>query len=154
MHRGGFSKILLHSLNSPCDLLFAAEHSVGKTFYPTSTFNSPAANMLATQTSRRCATSRSSRVVPFAAQAPRRCVRLAAARNGQAEQASAVESLGKLSMPALASFVSFLAMDAPAMALEATNPFEGVQSNSLYVTLALFLMSVPGEPHKLAVAVQ
>ncbi|PNW71628.1 hypothetical protein CHLRE_16g662150v5 [Chlamydomonas reinhardtii] len=100
--------------------------------------------MLATQTSRRCATSRSSRVVPFAAQAPRRCVRLAAARNGQAEQASAVESLGKLSMPALASFVSFLAMDAPAMALEATNPFEGVQSNSLYVTLALFLMSVPG----------
>uniref|UniRef100_A0A7S0S0U4 Uncharacterized protein n=1 Tax=Chlamydomonas leiostraca TaxID=1034604 RepID=A0A7S0S0U4_9CHLO len=44
------------------------------------------------------------------------------------------------------SFGIFVATEYPAMAatLEPTNPFAGVQANSLYVTLALFLMSVPG----------
>jgi hypothetical protein len=32
----------------------------------------------------------------------------------------------------------------------ADSPFNGVQANSLYVTLALFLMSVPGRPHRAA----
>lgn len=46
----------------------------------------------------------------------------------------------------LTTFGMFLASEYPAMAasLEPTNPFSGIQANSLYVTLALFLMSVPG----------
>ncbi|KXZ52431.1 hypothetical protein GPECTOR_9g475 [Gonium pectorale] len=49
-------------------------------------------------------------------------------------------------MPALASLVGSIMVDAPvsAEALSPTNPFSGVQSNSLYVTLALFIMCVPG----------
>lgn len=48
------------------------------------------------------------------------------------------------------SFALYLLTEAgPAMAAELApaNPFEGNTANSLYVTLALFLMSVPGEPH-------
>ncbi|KAJ9528023.1 hypothetical protein QJQ45_005710 [Haematococcus lacustris] len=39
---------------------------------------------------------------------------------------------------------SGLFADAPALAESMANPFAGVQSNSLYVTMALFLMCVPG----------
>lgn len=45
---------------------------------------------------------------------------------------------------ALTSSCILLLSSPPALALDAANPFEGIQSNSLYVTLALFLMSVPG----------
>ncbi|GLI71590.1 hypothetical protein VaNZ11_016830 [Volvox africanus] len=53
---------------------------------------------------------------------------------------------GKLSMPALTTLASIAFLEAPASAevLNPSNPFAGVQANSLYVTLALFLMSVPG----------
>lgn len=44
----------------------------------------------------------------------------------------------------MASFSLYLMTEAPALALDAQNPFAGVQANSLYVTLALFLMCVPG----------
>jgi hypothetical protein len=50
--------------------------------------------------------------------------------------------------PALAASVALLVLTGagPAAALDAgASPFEGVTANSLYVTLALFLMSVPGE---------
>lgn len=44
------------------------------------------------------------------------------------------------------SFGLYLLTEAPAMAEGvASNPFAGIQANSLYVTLALFLMSVPGK---------
>jgi len=47
-----------------------------------------------------------------------------------------------------ASFALYLLTEAPAMAVELSpsNPFEGPTANSLYVTLGLFLMSVPGAP--------
>lgn len=46
----------------------------------------------------------------------------------------------------VSSFALYLLSAAPALAsgAESYNPFEGAASNSLYVTLALFLMSVPG----------
>jgi hypothetical protein len=45
-----------------------------------------------------------------------------------------------------AASLLFLAGSSPALAAEAgASPFNGVTANSLYVTLALFLMSVPGE---------
>lgn len=48
--------------------------------------------------------------------------------------------------PALAASVALLLLsEGPAWAAEAASPFEGVTANSLYVTLALFLMSVPGK---------
>jgi hypothetical protein len=70
--------------------------------------------------------SSSSSATPFAASV------LAAA-------AAAAAATGLASPPA----ASAAAAEAAAT-LGASNPFEGVQANSLYVTLALFLMSVPG----------
>ncbi|KAJ9528188.1 hypothetical protein QJQ45_014176 [Haematococcus lacustris] len=49
-----------------------------------------------------------------------------------------------LHMAGAAAVASGLFADAPALAESMANPFAGVQSNSLYVTMALFLMCVPG----------
>jgi hypothetical protein len=49
--------------------------------------------------------------------------------------------------PAFVTACSLLLLAGPAQAADGlvdNNPFAGIQSNSLYVTLALFLMSVPG----------
>jgi hypothetical protein len=49
--------------------------------------------------------------------------------------------------PAFLTACSLLLLTGPAQAADGlvdNNPFAGIQSNSLYVTLALFLMSVPG----------
>lgn len=43
-----------------------------------------------------------------------------------------------------ASFALYLLSEAPALADAGASPFDGVQANSLYVTLGLFIMSVPG----------
>lgn len=57
-----------------------------------------------------------------------------------------MEVLGSLSSPALAALFSYVLTEAPAsaVALSDSSPFAGVASNSLYVTLGLFVMCVPG----------
>ncbi|GIL74849.1 hypothetical protein Vretifemale_4714 [Volvox reticuliferus] len=94
---------------------------------------------------------RTFRFVPFGPAAHRRKATCQAVRhNGQEAkymtEEPMSERLGKFSMPALATLASIVFSEAPASAevLNASNPFAGVQANSLYVTLALFLMSVPG----------
>ena len=63
----------------------------------------------------------------------------------QAAAAAPLNELAKLSAPALATLIGYLTAAGPAAAV-ADSPFSnGVQSNSLYVTLALFVMCVPGE---------
>lgn len=59
--------------------------------------------------------------------------------SGSLPQASAV-----LSASGMAALASLLTTSPAAAALSPENPFAGVQSNSLYVTMALFLMCVPG----------
>jgi len=57
-----------------------------------------------------------------------------------------VSSQQDFSLLTLGSLGLYLLSEGPALAdgVLSSNPFEGVQSNSLYVTLALFLMCVPG----------
>ncbi len=82
---------------------------------------------------------------------PSRSVCVARASNKKQEQVqkdvSGVEVLGSLSSPALAALFSYVLTEAPAsaVALSDSSPFAGVASNSLYVTLGLFVMCVPGE---------
>lgn len=62
----------------------------------------------------------------------------------QAAAAAPLDALTRLSTPALATLIGYLTAAGPAAAA-ADSPFaNGVQSNSLYVTLALFVMCVPG----------
>ncbi|PNH08856.1 hypothetical protein TSOC_004568 [Tetrabaena socialis] len=81
------------------------------------------------------------RAVPFSAQR-RVCVPAALRRTDASQPESVVTD--SLSMPALATLLGVLMVDAPAQAQALEGGFTGVTSNSLYVTLALFLMSVPG----------
>ncbi|EFJ48049.1 hypothetical protein VOLCADRAFT_109778 [Volvox carteri f. nagariensis] len=94
---------------------------------------------------------RSCRIVPFGSAGQlRKVASLASNRQNVAadelREGSVPDVLGKFSMPALATLASLVLAEAPASAeaLISSNPFAGVQANSLYVTLALFLMSVPG----------
>jgi hypothetical protein len=58
------------------------------------------------------------------------------------QSASFVDPMTTSAAVACTFFLSEAAAHADAIVSD--NPFQGVQSNSLYVTLALFLMSVPG----------
>eukprot|EP00955_Chlamydomonas_euryale_P088965 364426-Chlamydomonas_euryale.AAC.31 len=89
-----------------------------------------------------------------AAVATRRCAVPSATRRAVSELSpaqlpactdSAPSSIGLSAFAA--TLAVYLGSTGPALAdpLGASNPFEGVQANSLYVTLALFVMSVPGE---------
>lgn len=87
------------------------------------------------------------RVVPFVPTCsakqllPRRRQQQQKVVQQQSSSASLVPGL-----PLATGVLSYLLSQGPAMAAAVApqNPFEGVQSNSLYVTMVLFLMSVPG----------
>lgn len=79
---------------------------------------------------------------------PQRCNALNRIQHQQSEeqqQQSEKQQMLPSWSPFAASFAMYLLTEAPAMAEAGSSPFAGVQSSSLYVTLALFLMSVPGE---------
>ncbi|KAG2489011.1 hypothetical protein HYH03_012450 [Edaphochlamys debaryana] len=93
------------------------------------------------------ATLRARRVVPFQslAQRPAASPINASPRDEQGKTSPSSDFAPQLSIPMLATLFTVLAEGAAsAVELEPVNPFGGVQANSLYVTLILFLMSVPG----------
>lgn len=82
----------------------------------------------------------------------RRSVGPAAGGSPRTPQPQPLAPLAQLSSPALVTLLGHLMSAGPASAeMGAANPFAGVQSNSLYVTLALFVMSVPGEADRKSV---
>lgn len=89
---------------------------------------------------------------PVAARPSRTSALPVAASARATNQKPQLDSEGSSSSVDLSAFAAsaamYLACAQPALAdigVAASNPFEGAPANSLYVTLALFVMSVPGE---------
>jgi hypothetical protein len=123
-------------------IIYAA--SVTFLVHPAATLLQHLANMIALKpTVTRCPTTFRGRMLAFTPVCVAKPQRIAAVKKAapQAPQTQSSQSLSLLATPA--ALLTLLSSQ-PALADTGSNPFAGVQSNSLYVTMALFLMCVPG----------